>query len=150
VRWQLDRREGSLLREQTPLFPIVINLRKIATLELAVQGPLVVRAEFACGVFVSLGLGVFVLLRTNAAWQTAVGVYFLCLGFNYIPMLSWVLSVRDRGSAWAELGPPWHYRGRVMRKYKRQSLILFCPLVPLALAFASRNRNPRYLPEDST
>jgi hypothetical protein len=126
----------------------MIDLRKIALLDVALQGPLVVRAEFACGVFVSVGLGFFVLAHAMASWQLAVGAYFLSLGVNYIPMLLWACSIRDSASAWGELGPPWHYRGKIMRRHKRQALILFIPLIPLGLAMVNRNRNTRYLPED--
>lgn len=121
----------------------MIDLRKIATLDLALQGPVVVRTEFFCGVFVSVGLGVFVLMKTQSPWQIALGIYLFCLAANYVPMLLWVMTLPSRAAAWSELGPEWRYRGRVLRKYRRQSLILLVPLFPLVLALASRNRDMR-------
>lgn len=116
----------------------MIDLRKLAVLELALSGPLVASTEFACGVFIPLGLGLFLLLRTPGALQLALGFYLLSVGMNHVPMLWWVTSVRDRAAAWTELGPPWEYRGRVLRRHKRQIRILFVPLVPLVLAILPR------------
>jgi hypothetical protein len=118
----------------------MIDLRKLAVLQLAVSGPLIACTEFACGTFIPIGLGIFLLLHTFGGWQIALGVYFLCVGLNHVPMLWWVTSVGDRTAAWAELGPPWEYRGRVMRRYRLQSRVLYIPVVPLVLAILPKSR----------
>ena len=82
----------------------MINLRKLAAIDIAFLGYKFVLAEYAVGVFFSAALGLFVLFRGHSFWQVCLGIYLICLGINYIPMLAYTLSIADKGSAQAELG----------------------------------------------
>lgn len=115
----------------------VINVRKLAAIDLYFLGPKIILAEFGLGVPVMFALGILSLrvglLRTHAAWQIALGAYLLLLAVNYIPMLWCAIEITRRGTAATELGDELREKGAAMRKYRRQSLWLLVPLaVPVA------------------
>jgi hypothetical protein len=97
-------------------------------------GPVFIISEFAAGVLLSLALGAFVLLRAGSEWQIALGLYFLSLGLNYVPMLVYAIEIARRGSALAEIGSELSNKREAMAKYRRQSLFLLVPLVVPAVA----------------
>jgi hypothetical protein len=115
----------------------VINVRKLAAIDLYLLGPKVILAEFGLGVPIMIALGVLSLrvglLRTHAAWQIALGVYLLLLAINYTPMLWCAIDIVRSSSAAIELGDELNDKAGAMRRYRRQSLWLLVPLaVPLA------------------
>jgi hypothetical protein len=72
----------------------VLDPRKLAAIDLAFLGPKVVITEFVAGVFLSAALGVFVLVRGHGTpAQTALGLYLISLGLNYIPMLIYAIAI---------------------------------------------------------
>jgi hypothetical protein len=121
----------------------VIDLRKLAAIDVAFLGPKFVLAEYAVGVIFSITLGIFVLLRSQSYWQVVLGIYFLGLGANYIPMLCWAISIKDRQSARSELGSELTDKGRAMAKYRKQSLVLLIPLFSLVLTFTRQRAKSR-------
>ena len=115
----------------------MINVRKLAAIDLYFLGPKIILAEFGLGVPVMFVLGTLSLrvglLRTHALWQIALGVYLLMLGINYIPMLWCAIDIARLGAAAAELRNELDDGPAAMRKYRRQSLWLLVPLaVPVA------------------
>ena len=118
---------------------IVIEIRKLAALEVVLLGPRLVLAEYGFGVVFSIALGIFVLARGHSVWQTALGIYFICLGLNYLPLLLQAIALRDRQKAHREIaGELTDVRGS-MSRYRSQSLFLLVPLfVAIAGAFQSR------------
>ena len=115
----------------------MIQVRKLAALDLYILGPKIILAEFGLGVPVMLVMGLLSLrvglYRTHAMWQVALGIYFLLLAVNYIPMLWCTIDIARHGTARAELGDELHDKAAAMRKYRGQSLWLLVPLaVPLA------------------
>ena len=121
----------------------MIDLRKLAAIDTVFLGSKFVIAEFACGVILSLALGVFVLLRSHSYWQVMLGIYFLCLGINYVPMLSWSIAIAKKQNARAELGDELTDKRGAMAKYRRESLVLLVPLLPLVLIGADKRRKSR-------
>jgi hypothetical protein len=111
----------------------VINVRKLAAIDLYFLGPKIVLAEFGLGVAAMLALGILSvqagLLRSHALWQIALGVYLLLLGINYIPMLCCAIDIARGGTAAAELGEELREKSGAMPKYRKQSLWLLVPLV---------------------
>jgi hypothetical protein len=110
----------------------VDNLRKLAAIDIVFLGYKIIVAEYACGVLLSAALGIFVLVRGHTLWQFLLGVYLICLGMNYLPMLIFSIQLGGENGARGELGGELSYRRYVMAKYRRVSLWL---LVPLAAAF---------------
>ncbi len=126
----------------------MINVRKLAAIDLYFLGPKIILAEFGLGVPVMLALGILSLrvglFRTHAAWQIALGIYLLLLGINYIPMLWCAIDIARRGTAAAELGDELEDNGAAARKYRRQSLWLLVPLaVQVAWIFQRRRTSDR-------
>ena len=107
----------------------MIDPRKLAAIDIALLGPAFILAEFAAGVLLSIALGVFVLLRAGSVWQIALGLYFLTLGLNYVPMLVYAIDIARHRSALAEIGGELSDKRQAMAKYRRQSLFLLVPLV---------------------
>jgi hypothetical protein len=68
----------------------IIDLRKLAAIDIVFLGPRVILVEYLFGVVFPLALGIFISAREHARWQIALGIYILCLAINYAPMLSWV------------------------------------------------------------
>jgi hypothetical protein len=64
------------------------NIRKLAAIDIVFLGYKLVFAEYAFGVLFSVALGIFVLFRSHSVWQVALGIYLICLGINYVPMLA--------------------------------------------------------------
>lgn len=121
----------------------MINVRKLAAIDVCILGPKIILAEFGLGVPVMLALGILSLrvglFRTHATWQILLGAYLLLLAINYIPMLWCAVDIARRGSAAAELGDELRDKSGAMRKYRRQALWLLVPLAaPVACLMRRR------------
>jgi hypothetical protein len=80
------------------------NPRKLAAIDIAFLGYRFVLAEYATGVFFSAALALFVLYRGHSFWQVLLGIYLVCLGINYLPILACAVSMASKEAARAELG----------------------------------------------
>lgn len=120
------------------------NLRKLAAIDIAFLGYKFVLAEYAVGVFFSAALGLFVLYRGHSLWQVALGIYLICLGINYIPMLAYTLFIANKESARTELGTELSDKPAAMSKYRRLSLLLLVPLSVPLLALIHRRTRGRF------
>jgi hypothetical protein len=116
----------------------MVNLRKLAAIDIAFLGYKFVLAEYAIGVFFSAALGLFVLFRGHSFWQICLGIYLICLGINYVPMLAYTVSLANKEGARGELGDELTDKPGAMAKYRRQSLLLLVPLVAPILALIHR------------
>ena len=106
---------------------MTINPRKLAAIDIVFLGSKLIIAEFASGVLLSAALGGFVLFRSHSLKQTAIGLYLISLGINYVPMLMYAVAISLAGRARAELGDELADRRQAMAKYRRQSLWLLIP-----------------------
>jgi hypothetical protein len=75
---------------------VSINFKKLAAIDIALLGPKLIITEFAFGVFFSIALGLFVVLRSHTRLGISFGLYLICLGINYVPMLSYSVSLGTR------------------------------------------------------
>ncbi len=112
----------------------MIEPRKLAAIDICLLGPTLIVIEFAVGVVLGIGLGAFILLRSNALAQQILGVYILLLGVNYIPMLWLAIWIGSRERAAGELGGELDDRKSAAAKYRRQSMYLLLPLVTPVVA----------------
>jgi hypothetical protein len=115
----------------------VINVRKLAAIDLYFLGPKIILAEFGLGVPIMVALGILSLrvglFRTHSTWQIALGIYLLLLSVNYFPMLWCAIDIARHRTAAVELGDELDNKGAAMRRHRRQSLWLLVPLaVPVA------------------
>ncbi len=116
----------------------MIPLRKLAAIDIVFLGPKLIMAEFAAGVILSVAIGIFILARSHSNGSIALGIYFLSLGMNYVPMICYALQIRNRENAAAILGAELAKKREAMSKYRRVSLILLVPILPCALAALGR------------
>jgi hypothetical protein len=121
-----------------------LNTRKLAAIDIVFLGFKVVAAEYAFGVLFSLALGIFVFLRSHSGWQIALGIYLVCIGINYVPMLIYTLSIANKENAQAELGYELVEKRRAMSKYRRLSLLLLVPFVLPILAISRASLRSRH------
>jgi len=119
------------------------RFRKLAAIDIVFLGFWLVVGEYAFGVLFSIALGIFVLLRSHSIWQVAMGLYLICLGINYLPMLGYALSIANKQNALAELGDEMIEERRAMSRYRRISLLLLVPMVLPVLTITRRVLGPR-------
>ena len=112
----------------------MIDIRRLAAVDIAFLGSRFILAEFSIGVFGSLGLGMLTLIRTHSVGGTLFGVYLLCVGGNYVPLLLHAISLVRHGTARHEIAHELPEKHLMFRKYRRQSLLLLVPLVVPILA----------------
>lgn len=119
----------------------MVDFRKLAAVDIAFLGSRLIIAEFSIGVFGSLALGVFALLRSHSLVGTAFACYLLCLGINYVPLLLHAISLARLDSAGDEIAEDIADKRRMFRRYRRQSLLLLVPLAVPILAVARAFRS---------
>lgn len=115
-----------------------IDLRKLAAIDMAFLGSKFVLAEYAAGVLLSMALGLFVLLRGHSFRRTALGLYLVSLGINYVPMLVYAARIGSKQAARATVGDELTEERRAFSKYRAQSLLLLVPLLAPILALSRR------------
>jgi hypothetical protein len=121
----------------------IINVRKLAALDIAFHGAPLILVEFGAAIALGAALGVWLtstaipVSQGAALFRLVLGAYFLCLAINYVPLLLYGIAVARRGSARQEAAAELAEEdGRSARRYRTQSLLLFLPLVIPALALA--------------
>ena len=107
----------------------MIEVRRLAAVDIAFLGSRLILSEFAIGVFGSLGLGILTLVRTRSLSGTVFGAYLVCIGVNYAPLLVHAIDLVRHGTAKQEIADELTEKDRMFRKYRRQSLLLLVPLV---------------------
>lgn len=119
------------------------NIRKLAAIDILFLGFKFALAEYVFGVLFSIALGIFVLFRGHTTTQIALGIYFISLGINYVPMVVNTISLANNENAAAELGDELNEKYRAMSKYRRLSLFLLVPLVfPIRALSTLRRKQP--------
>jgi hypothetical protein len=117
----------------------IINIRKLAALDMVFHRPRLILAEFALAVFGSLALAVGITAPGFFAGHLdltsiLVSGYILCIALNYVPLFIYAISIARRGSASEEVAFELEQKARYARKYTGQSFLLLLPLVVPILA----------------
>jgi hypothetical protein len=145
------KKEGhmSSQEQQTIKRETIMNVRKLAALDIVFHDPRLILAEFAVAVIVGSGLGIlqfFVFFRTPGH-PLAVGlvaVFFSCIGLNYVPLLLYAISIVRRKSAQQEVAFELERKEFYARKYTLQSAWLLLPLVvPILAIFQEMQKRSR-------
>ena len=98
----------------------VIEIRRLAAVDIAFLGSQFILAEFSIGVFGSLGVGVLTLVRTHSLGGTVFGAYLLCIGVNYVPLLVHAIDLVRHDRANRKLPTSYPKSTECFRKYRRQ------------------------------
>ena len=117
----------------------LINIRKLAALDIVFHGPVLILVEF--GLAVGLGvllaafsLSSFIRFSDHPLFALILGLVFLGIALNYVPLLLYALRFAWRKNAELEVAFELAHRERYARKYQLQSLLLFIPFVVSILA----------------
>jgi hypothetical protein len=121
----------------------IINVRKLVALDIALHGAPLILVEFGAAIAISAPLGAWLtstaipVSQGAALFRLVLGVYFLCVAINYVPLLLYGIAVARRRSARQEAADELAEKdGQSARRYGAQSLLLILPLVIPALALA--------------
>lgn len=116
--------------------PRLINVRKLAALDLVLHGPWFILTEFGLAVVLGAALGVYLtyagLFSSQAPSPFAIilGIYTLLLGINYVPLLLHAIDLVRHRAATDEVADELTRKDYYVRKYSIQQFLV---LVPLAL-----------------
>jgi hypothetical protein len=119
--------------------PAIINIRKLAALDMVFHGSKFILAESALGVFGSpvlafvIAAPAFFSGHVNLT-QILISSYMLCIALNYVPLLLYAIHIARLKSAEQEVASELGQKARYARKYTMQSGLLLLPLVVPILA----------------
>jgi hypothetical protein len=119
----------------------VINVRKLAALDIVFHGPKFILIEFALGVIGCAALGLFSMYfglfhgPNHSLFAVIIGCVLLWIALNYVPLLIYAISIVRYKSAQQEVAYELEHRDKYAGKYLRQSTLLLIPLAVPALAF---------------
>ena len=115
----------------------LINVRKLAALDIAYHGSRLILLEFAFAMCLCAALGLFILFRTSNPSPSAVllGCLFLGVSLNYVSLLLYAVSIARRRSATQEVAFELAHKESYARKYTLQSVVLIP--IPFALVLLS-------------
>jgi hypothetical protein len=126
----------------------IINIRKLAALDIVFHGPKFILVEMALGVFGSAALGFAIAAPGFFAGhfslnQIMVSSYVLFIALNYVPLLLYAISIARQRSAQEEVAFELAHKDRYARKYTGQSFLVLLPLVVPVLAIWQEWRKQR-------
>jgi hypothetical protein len=121
------QQEENIMKNET-----LINIRKLAALDIVFHGPRLILAEFAFGMVVCSALGLWSFLSPiHSPFMIIIGCFFLWVALNYVTLLLFAMSIVRRKSAYQEVSFELAHKDTYARKYTLQTTLLL--LVPLVL-----------------
>jgi len=117
----------------------IINVKKMAELDIAFHGQKIILAEFGLSFLLLTFFGLFALLINHGAslWLSFIGTYLLLVGLNYLPLLSHAITFKETNNAQTETREQ-RSRHDIARKYGTQQLLILVPITILALAIIQK------------
>ena len=118
----------------------MINVRKLAALDIVFHGPKFILIEFALAVFICGSIGLLILHGANhTPLMIILGSFFLGVSLNYIPLLLYSINIVKHKSAQQEVAYELEHKDSYAGKYTLQSIILL--LMPLAMLLLAVYQN---------
>jgi hypothetical protein len=113
----------------------LINVRKLAAVDMAWLGSRVIVAEYALGVLLPLALGILSVGRglgepEPVNRQVVFGIWLVTIAANYVPLFLYALAIACAGTVQVE-GQPELKRAR---RYGIQQVMILVPLFVVGLA----------------
>ena len=113
----------------------VINVRKLAALDIVFHGPWLILAEFVFAVVVCAALGIWSFLSPiHSPFMTIIGCYVLGVALNYVPLLLYAMSIVRQKSAHQEVAFELAQKDKYTGKDTLQSAHLLVPFALFLLA----------------
>ncbi|HEX9132764.1 MAG TPA: hypothetical protein VF844_10765 [Ktedonobacteraceae bacterium] len=110
----------------------IINVRKLAALDIVFHGTTFILIEFALALFLCSTVGLLIFQSANhAPCNVILGSFFLGVSLNYIPLLLHAINIVKHKSAQQEVAYELEHKDRYAGKYMLQSILLL--LMPLAM-----------------
>ena len=122
----------------------LIEIRKLAAVDMAWLGSKIIIAEYTLGVIFPLALGMFTLRSSLSSpapltWQTALGIWLVTIAANYVPLLLYAVSIARAGSIEAEGRPEISHA----RCYGVQQVIILVPFFVVVIAVIQERRRQK-------
>ena len=122
----------------------LIQIRKLAAVDMAWLGSRVIVVEYLAGIVLPLALGVLTLRSTLSSftlftWQTLLGIWLVTIAANYIPLFLYAVSIIRRGTVEAE-GKP---EIKNARRYGLQQVMILVPFLVVVVALIQEVRTKR-------
>lgn len=124
----------------------VINVRKLAALDIVFHGPTFILIEFGLGIFGCAALGLFSLYfglfhrPDPSLFAVLMGCFLLWIALNYVPLFLYAITIVRRKSAQQEVAFELEHKGRYAGRYTLQSTLLLVPFAMLVLAVSQELR----------
>lgn len=119
----------------------MIDIRKLAAMDMALHGTRLITAEYAIGVLFPLVLGLssirsILVAGGRIGWQVFAVAWLIGIAVNYVPLVIYAVIIWRAGTAQEE-GQPEFARAR---RYNLQQLLLLVPFLVAAAAFMQERR----------
>ncbi|GCF10992.1 hypothetical protein [Dictyobacter arantiisoli] len=129
----------------------IINIRKLAALDLVFHGSRLVLAEFAIAVIVCGSIGIFNLFAffrnpNHSLFTLIIGLILCWIGLNYVPLLLYAISIVRGKSAQQEVAFELEHKEIYARKYTLQSmwLLLLTLVIPILSLMQERQKRSHH------
>jgi hypothetical protein len=121
----------------------IINVRKLAALDMALHGARFILAEFSFGVVACGAGGVWILTRSGqSALTLLLGVALLSAAASYVVLLLHAVSLARTGDPRAAVAYELEHRDRYLWQYSVQQLLIFVPLaIPILALLQGRRKD---------
>ena len=122
----------------------MINIRKLAAVDMAWLGKRVILAEYALGIVLPLALGILSVQAgwvssARWGWATILGLWLIGIAANYIPLLVYAVLIARAGTVKAE----GQAELAVAKRYGVQQVVILVPLLVVAVALTQESRRRR-------
>ena len=113
----------------------MINIRKLAAMDMALHGVRLIASEYAFGIVFALVLGLLSMRSIlvspgRIGWQTLSVVWLVGVAANYVPLFIYAVIIARAGTA-KEEGQPEFARAR---RYNIQQLLILVPFLVAVIA----------------
>jgi len=119
----------------------MINIRKLAAVDMAWLGTRVIIAEYAIGIILPLILGLISIRAglfglVHIGWDAALGIWLVTIAANYIPLFIYAILIA-RGGTVKEEGQP---EIALAKRYGAQQVIILVPFLVVVVAIIQECR----------
>lgn len=120
----------------------MINIRKLAAVDMALNGTRFILWEFALGVVLPLILGLLsiragLMQSSPVNWESAMGFWLVGIALNYIPLFLYAILIAKAGTVKQEGEPEIKYA----KRYGVQQVVILIPLLVVILALVQEARS---------
>ena len=121
----------------------MMNVRELAAVDMyggkgTTRRRRIILAEFVAGVVVMIPVGVVLVVTANSTISRLVGIYFIGVGLNYVPLAIHAISLSRRGAldaALRDVDLP-----KALRHYTVAQVWVFVPLALVVMDVVGRRR----------